>query len=59
MPSMATVNQQEFIRELLDALDADLADFTGKELHELTVAEASVIIADLKSEQFIRRCRRR
>lgn len=55
---MATEGQKNMIRDLLKQRGANLADFTAKEMRELTVTDASVIIADLKSLQFIRRCRK-
>ena len=54
MPGMATVGQKTFIKDLLEQLDTDLADFTAKEMEELTWQDASSIIDELKTERLSR-----
>lgn len=50
MPLMITDGQKNYINELLERADADLADYTGKELEKLTCREASEIIDSLNDE---------
>ncbi len=54
MPKLITSGQKNFIKSLLEDLDFDLADFTGKELQALTFDEASEIIDGLKAERMNR-----
>jgi hypothetical protein len=58
MPATITTGQKTFIKSLLEELDADLADFTGKELQALTFDEASGIIDELKAERMNRNYRK-
>lgn len=56
---MITDGQKSHIKELLERAEADLADYTPKELEQLTCREAANIIDDLKSELFNQRLKQR
>lgn len=45
-----TDGQKSYIKELLERLNGDLADYTNKELEDLTCREASEIIDYIKDE---------
>lgn len=58
MPMMITEGQKSYLKEILEQMDVDLADYTEKELDELTCRDADAILADLKAERVLRRKRK-
>jgi len=58
MPIMIFDGQKSCIEELLTKLKANLADWTDKQMNELTCREADQLIAELKAESTMQRWRR-
>jgi len=47
-PAYATESQKDYINGMLDEIGDDLSSYTDKDIGDLTIAEASEIIDELK-----------